>query len=77
MRLPIELRMRIHEAVLGDRKVHVAFDFAPREYRTFKRKEVLEWRWWQYVVFRTPLFFVTGTVLELWEHFSTLKDTLE
>jgi hypothetical protein len=46
MRLPLELRLRIYEALLGHRKVHVAFEFAPREYRTSKRKEVLEWRWW-------------------------------
>lgn len=46
MHLPTELRLRIYEAVLGHRKVHLAFEFGAREYRTFKRKEALEWRWW-------------------------------
>ncbi|KAG0647986.1 hypothetical protein D0Z07_5877 [Hyphodiscus hymeniophilus] len=46
MRLPVELRLRIYEVVLGQRKVHVAYEFAPHEYRTYKRREVLEWRWW-------------------------------
>ncbi|OBT52720.1 hypothetical protein VE04_06579 [Pseudogymnoascus sp. 24MN13] len=32
--------------VLAHRKVHVAFEFGPREYRTDKKKEHLEWRWW-------------------------------
>ena len=45
-RLPIELRLRIYEDVLGHNKVHVAFEFGPREYRTGKKKEHLEWRWW-------------------------------
>jgi hypothetical protein len=46
MRLPLKLRMRIYEAVLGHRKVHVAFEFGARMYRTFEENEVLEWRWW-------------------------------
>jgi hypothetical protein len=46
MRLSLELRLRIYEAVLGHRKVHVEFDYGLHEYRTFKKKEVLEWRWW-------------------------------
>ncbi|OBT85286.1 hypothetical protein VE02_06534 [Pseudogymnoascus sp. 03VT05] len=45
-RLPIELRLRIYDDVLGHRKVHVAFEFRPREYRTGMKKEHLEWRWW-------------------------------
>jgi len=45
-RLPIELRRTIYDDVLGHRKVHVAFEFGIREYRTGKKKEHLEWRWW-------------------------------
>lgn len=48
-RLPIELRLRIYDDVLGHRKVHVAFEFGPREYRTYKNRGHVEWRWWHCV----------------------------
>ncbi|OBT40324.1 hypothetical protein VE00_08472 [Pseudogymnoascus sp. WSF 3629] len=47
-KLPIELRRRIYDEVLGHRKVHLLFEFAPRKYRRERtnKKEILEWRWW-------------------------------
>lgn len=45
-RLSIELRLRIYDNVLGHRKVHLAFEFGPREYRKNKYREHVEWRWW-------------------------------
>ncbi|KFX91997.1 hypothetical protein O988_07483 [Pseudogymnoascus sp. VKM F-3808] len=47
-KLPVELRRRIYDEVLGHRKVHMQFEFAPRNYRTVRtnKKEILEWRWW-------------------------------
>uniref|UniRef100_A0A093X756 ABC transporter A family member 6 n=1 Tax=Talaromyces marneffei PM1 TaxID=1077442 RepID=A0A093X756_TALMA len=45
-RLPIELRLLIYNEVLGHHRVHVVFEFGLREYRTYKRREHLEWRWW-------------------------------
>lgn len=47
-KLPIEVRRRIYDEVLGHRKVHLLFEFAPRKYRTdrTKKKEIMEWRWW-------------------------------
>uniref|UniRef100_A0A093UTM8 ABC transporter A family member 6 n=1 Tax=Talaromyces marneffei PM1 TaxID=1077442 RepID=A0A093UTM8_TALMA len=44
-RLPIELRLLIYNEVLGHHRVHVVFEFGLREYRTYKRREHLEWRW--------------------------------
>ncbi|KFY41525.1 hypothetical protein V494_02948 [Pseudogymnoascus sp. VKM F-4513 (FW-928)] len=47
-KLPVELRRRIYYEVLGHRKVHLLFEFAPRKYRKSRtnKKEILEWRWW-------------------------------
>ncbi|OBT98208.2 hypothetical protein VE01_03852 [Pseudogymnoascus verrucosus] len=47
-KLPVELRRRIYDEVLGHRKVHLLFEFAPRKYRRDRtnKKEILEWRWW-------------------------------
>ena len=35
-KLPVELRRRIYDEVLGHRKVHMLFEFAPRKYRTVR-----------------------------------------
>ncbi|KFY26806.1 hypothetical protein V493_03858 [Pseudogymnoascus sp. VKM F-4281 (FW-2241)] len=50
-KLPVELRRHIYDDVLGHRKVHLLFEFAPRKYRTNRtnKKEILEWRWWHCV----------------------------
>ncbi len=46
MRLPLELRLRVYEAALGRRTVHVALESDARECRPSRQtREVLERRW--------------------------------